>query len=127
MNLFTTIGKLKHENASKFFGFGSSFYRNARKQNDKKKMQLVEIGANLYQSGNESVIVSGVVLIDVSFSKEQAIITYSKKGVLHQEKVFFDNNTSEFYTTPVHIPSENRFDDFRSSSAIGLLAKKDYI
>lgn len=121
MFLFTKKGKLKGEPASVFFGFGASFYRDTIKKGEDKKRMLLEFGSALYQTGNEDIMLDDILIVDVVFSGENVEIHYINKGALNIECAYFDCETKEFYTTPIHLDAENRFYDFRSKSAKGFI------
>jgi len=110
--LFTSKGKPVAKRFEQFFNLGrDSFSRLSTKH----KEALINYASN---NGINSL------LVDVVFTSKNTVeVKYLKDGILNIEKCLFDTETLEFYTMPIHISKENRYEDFRSKTVSELIKK----
>ena len=113
IKLFTIKGKPIAKNFEFFYGLGRDSF-NRLKENHRRALVR-------YASSTKK---SNISIIDITFTSDCTVeVQYNIGTFLKTEKCLFDNKSLEFYSMPIHIEKENRYEDFRSKSCSTFLMK----
>jgi len=112
MKLFTSSGKPVAKNFAKFYGLGRDSFKRLTPNH---QIALIR---------DASTNQSNISIVDIVFTSQSTVeVKYNTNTLLKVEKCLFDKESLEFYSMPIHIEHENRYEDFRSPSCLEFIIK----